>query len=51
MLYEQFGELKYKFQNQEFWCRGCYVATVEKIESRIVEYIKNQLHEDKLGNS
>ena len=25
MLYEQFGELKYKYRNREFWCRGYYV--------------------------
>jgi putative transposase len=49
MLYEQFGELKYKFRNREFWCRGYYVDTVGKNESRIAEYIKNQLHEDELG--
>ena len=49
MLYEQFGELKYKFRNREFWCRGYYVDTVGKIESRIAEYIKNQLKEDELG--
>ena len=30
MLYEQFGELKYKFRNREFWCRGYYVDTVGK---------------------
>lgn len=24
MLYEQFGELKYKYRNREFWCRGYY---------------------------
>ena len=23
MLYEQFSELKYKYRNREFWCRGC----------------------------
>ena len=49
MLYEQFGELKYKFRNREFWCRGYYVDTVGKNESRIAEYIKNQLKEDELG--
>ena len=49
MLYEQFGELKYKFRNREFWCRGYYVDTVGKNESRIAEYIRNQLHEDELG--
>ena len=27
MLYEQFGELKYKYRNREFWCRGYYVDT------------------------
>ena len=35
MLYEQFGELKYKYRNREFWCRGYYVDTVGKNESRI----------------
>ena len=46
MLYEQFGELKYKYRNREFWCRGYYVDTVGKNTSRIAEYIQNQLKED-----
>ena len=50
MLYEQFGERKYKFRNREFWCRGYYVDTVGKNESRIAEYIQNQLREDELGD-
>ena len=49
MLYEQFGELKYKYRNREFWCRGYYVDTAGKNETRIAEYIKNQLKEDELG--
>ena len=49
MLYEQFGELKYKYRNREFWCRGYNVDTVGKNETRIAEYIKNQLKEDELG--
>ena len=49
MLYEQFGELKYKYRNKEFWCKGYYVDTVGKNESRIAEYIANQLKEDMLG--
>ena len=48
MLYEQFGELKYKYRNREFWCRGYYVDTVGKNASRIAEYIRNQLKEDQL---
>jgi putative transposase len=50
MLYEQFGELKYKYRNREFWCKGYYVDTVGKNESRIAEYIKTQIEEDKLGD-
>ena len=49
MLYEQFGELKYKYRNREFWCRGYYVDTVGKNEKRIEEYVRTQLKEDELG--
>ena len=49
MLYEQFGELKYKYRNREFWCKGYYVDTVGKNESRIAEYIEDQLKEDEMG--
>ena len=49
MLYEQFGELKYQFRNREFWCRSYYVDTAGKNESRIAEYIRNQLKEDEMG--
>ena len=50
MIYEQFGELKYKYRNRSFWCRGYYVDTVGKNDLRIAEYIKHQLDEDKLGD-
>lgn len=50
MIYEQFGDLKYKYRNREFWCKGYYVDTVGKNEHRIREYIKHQLDEDKLGD-
>ena len=49
ILYEQFAELKYKYRNREFWCRGYYVDTVGKNTQRIAEYVRNQLKEDKLG--
>ena len=49
MIYEQFGELKYKYKNREFWCKGYYVDTVGKNEARIAEYIRTQLEEDRLG--
>ena len=46
MIYEQFPELKYKYRNREFWCRGYYVDTVGRNKKVIEEYIKNQLQED-----
>lgn len=49
MLYEQFGKLKYKYRNREFWCRGYYVDTVGKNEKRIEEYVRSQLKENELG--
>ena len=49
MLYEQFGEMKYKYRNREFWCRGYYVDTVGKDKAKIANYIKHQMDEDRLG--
>ena len=46
MIYEQFGDLKYKYRNREFWCRGYYVDTVGRNKKAIAEYIKNQLSDD-----
>ena len=50
MLYDQFGDLKFKYRNREFWCRGYYVDTVGKNTKKIQEYIKHQLDQDKLGD-
>ena len=47
LIYEKFGELKFKYRNREFWCRGYYVDTVGKNTKAIAEYIKHQLQEDK----
>ena len=49
MIYEKFGNLKFKYRDREFWCRGYYVDTVGKNAKKIAEYIKNQLEEDKIG--
>jgi putative transposase len=50
MIYERFGNLKFKYRNREFWCRGYYVDTVGKNAAKIKEYITHQLDEDKLGD-
>lgn len=49
MIYEKWGNLKYKYRNREFWCRGYYVDTAGKDAKKIKEYIQNQLKEDQLG--
>ena len=49
MIYEKFGNLKFKYRNREFWCIGYYVDTLGKNAKKIAEYVKNQLEEDKIG--
>ena len=46
MIFDRHANLKYKYGNRHFWCRGYYVDTVGRNESVIKEYIKNQLQED-----
>ena len=50
LIYEKFGDMKYKYRNREFWCRGYYVDTVGKNAKKIEEYIRNQLAEDKIND-
>ena len=50
MIYEQCGNMKFKYRNREFWCRGYYVDTVGKNTKAIDEYISNQLKEDKMSS-
>ena len=46
MIFDRHANLKYKYGNRHFWCRGYYVDTVGKYEGMIKEYIKNQLQDD-----
>ena len=46
MIYQRWGNMKFKYRNREFWCRGFYVNTVGKNTKKIKEYISNQLKED-----
>ena len=46
MKYEKYANLKYKYGNRHFWCRGYYVSTVGRNKKAIQEYIRNQLQED-----
>lgn len=46
MIFDRHANLKYKYGNRHFWCRGYYVDTVGKNKKAIEEYIRNQLQED-----
>ncbi len=46
MIFDRYANLKYKYGNRHFWCRGYYVDTVGKNKKRIEEYIKSQLQGD-----
>ena len=46
MIFDRHANLKYKYGNRHFWCRGYYVDTVGKYETAIKEYIRNQLQDD-----
>jgi putative transposase len=49
MIYEKWGNMKYKYRNRQFWCRGYFVDTVGKDEKKIATYIQEQLKEDELS--
>ena len=46
MISDRHANLKYKYGNRHFWCRGYYVDTVGKNAKKIEEYVRNQLQED-----
>ena len=50
MIFDRHSNLKYKYGNRHFWCRGYYVDTVGKNEKRIAEYVRNQLQEDMIND-
>jgi len=49
MIYEKWGNMKFKYRNREFWCRGYYVDTAGKDAKKIQEYIANQLKQDEMN--
>jgi putative transposase len=50
MIFDRHANLKYKYGNRNFWCRGYYVDTVGKNAKKIQEYIQHQLEEDKISD-
>ena len=50
IIFDRHANLKYKYGNRHFWCRGYYVDTVGKNAKKIQEYIQRQLQEDALSD-
>ncbi len=48
LIYQRYANMKFKYRNREFWCRGYYVDTVGKNANKIKDYIANQIQEDRL---
>ena len=53
MIFDKFANMKYKYGNRHFWCKGYYVSTVGLNEATVKKYIREQeLHDqmkDKLS--
>lgn len=46
IIFERYANLKYKYGNRTFWCRGFYVSTVVNNKTTVQRYVENQLKED-----
>ena len=46
MIFDRHANMKYRYGNRHFWCRGYYVDTVGRNKEAIARYIQNQLQED-----
>ena len=46
IIFDRHANLKYRYGNRHFWCRGYYVDTVGKNAKQVQEYIRKQLQED-----
>ena len=51
-IYEKYANLKYKYGNRHFWCRGYYVSTVGRNRRAVEQYIRKYLaeHEAELAD-
>ena len=49
-IFDRHANLKYKYGNRQFWCKGYYVDTVGRNKKAIQQYIRNQLQDDIAGD-
>lgn len=50
MIFDRHANLKYRYGNRKFWCRGYFVDTVGRNKETIAAYIRNQIKEDYLAD-
>ena len=50
MIFDRHANLKYRYGNRKFWCRGYFVDTVGRNKNQIQEYIRNQLKDDYMSD-
>ncbi len=50
LIFERHANLKYKYGNRTFWCRGYYVTTVGNNKAAVQKYVENQLKEDMMSD-
>ena len=50
IIFERHANLKYKYGNRVFWCRGYYVTTVGNNKAAVQKYVENQLKEDMMSD-
>ena len=50
MIFDRHANLKYKYGNRHFWCRGYYVDTVRTNKEAVAKYIRKQLDEDVIAD-
>jgi len=50
MIFDRHANLKYKYGNRHFWCRGYYVDTVGTNKEAVAKYIRKQLNEDVIAD-
>jgi putative transposase len=50
MIFDKHANLKYKYGNRHFWCKGYYVDTVGRNKEAIAKYIREQLQEDVIAD-
>lgn len=50
IIFERHANLKYKYGNRTFWCRGFYVSTVGNNKTVVQRYVENQMKEDMMSD-